>query len=145
MRSPYLRLPAKPLPAVPQASTQKTEAPGQKPKKQKLEKPPVSDLRYEQVEAALDGKFRQNLRRRRRRLAEQGEVKYVLLDGKDAKALDEGLADFFTIEGSGWKAGVERTIAGAVYRRIDKDSHPDSPHQAVFCGAAKPAQAGVGA
>src|SRR5205823_2653542 len=43
--------------------------------------------KYEEVEAALDAKFRQNLRRRRRRLAEKGEVKYVLLDGKDAAAL----------------------------------------------------------
>jgi CelD/BcsL family acetyltransferase involved in cellulose biosynthesis len=82
--------------------------PKQKPKVEKL---PSGDARFEQVEAALDGKFRQNLRRRRRRLAEQGEVKYVLLDGKDAKALDEGLADFFTIEASGWKGEGGTAIA----------------------------------
>ena len=98
LRSPYLPLPR-------QASGSGLQAPGQKPE-EKSHKP-----RFEQVEAALDGKFRQNLRRRRRRLAEQGEVKYVLLDGKDARALDEGLADFFTIEASGWKGESGTAIA----------------------------------
>jgi len=64
-------------------------------KKQKGAQPPQS--RYDLVEASLDSKFRQNLRRRRRRLAEQGETRYVLLDGKHARALDVALADFFTI------------------------------------------------
>lgn len=104
-RSPYLALPRIEAPSA------GLEAPSQKPKKQKLEKLPASDARYEQVEAALDSKFRQNLRRRRRRLAEKGEVKYVLLDGKDAKALDEALADFFTIEASGWKGQGGTAIA----------------------------------
>jgi CelD/BcsL family acetyltransferase involved in cellulose biosynthesis len=67
--------------------------------------------KYEQVEAAVDGKFRQNLRRRKRRLAEQGEVKYALVDGKDEKQLDEALADFFTIEASGWKGRGGTAIA----------------------------------
>jgi CelD/BcsL family acetyltransferase involved in cellulose biosynthesis len=79
--------------------------------KNKKQKPPAADSRYELVEAAVDAKFRQNLRRRRRRLGEKGEVKYVLLDGKDAKALDEGLADFFTIEVSGWKGKSGTAIA----------------------------------
>lgn len=118
LRSPYLRLP--------EASGQKPEE--KKPKqKQKVEKLPTADLRFEQVEAALDGKFRQNLRRRRRRLAEQGEVKYVLLDGKDAKALDEGLADFFTIEASGWKgeggtAIAQRPELVGFYTQIARDA-----------------------
>jgi len=63
------------------------------------------------VESRLDAKFRQNLRRRRRRLAEQGEVNYVLLDGKDAKRLDCALADFFVIEASGWKGRRGTSIA----------------------------------
>src|SRR5207244_8216415 len=67
--------------------------------------------KYEQVEAAVDGKFRQNLRRRKRRLAEQGEVKYLIVDGKDAKQLDVALADFFDIEASGWKGRGGTAIA----------------------------------
>ena len=121
LRSPYLRLP--------EASGVRPQASGQKPEKQKqkVEKLPTSDVRFEQVEAALDGKFRQNLRRRRRRLAEQGEVKYVLLDGKDQKALDEGLADFFTIEGSGWKgeggtAIAQRPELVGFYTQIARDA-----------------------
>ena len=53
--------------------------------------------KYADVEAALEGKFRQNLRRRKRRLAELGQVEYELTEGDDA------LADFFDIEASGWK------------------------------------------
>jgi CelD/BcsL family acetyltransferase involved in cellulose biosynthesis len=88
---------------------------------------PTGDARFEQVEASLDAKFRQNLRRRRRRLAEQGEVRYVLLDGKDAKALDEGLADFFTIEASGWKgeggtAIAQRPELVGFYTQIARDA-----------------------
>ena len=129
LRSPYLRLPEASGFGL-RASGQKPEAPAQPQKqkqKQKVEKLPTSDARFEQVEAALDGKFRQNLRRRRRRLAEQGEVKYVLLDGKDQKALDEGLADFFTIEGSGWKgeggtAIAQRPELVGFYTQIARDA-----------------------
>ena len=135
LRSPYLTLPPQ---LSRQASGVRPQAPGEKPEasslkpekqkqKQKVEKLPTSDARFEQVEAALDGKFRQNLRRRRRRMAEQGEVKYVLLDGKDAKALDEGLADFFTIEGSGWKgeggtAIAQRPELVGFYTQIARDA-----------------------
>jgi CelD/BcsL family acetyltransferase involved in cellulose biosynthesis len=66
---------------------------------------------YDAVEKALDAKFRQNLRRRRRRLAEQGEVKYALQGGKDARELDCALADFFVIEASGWKGRGGTAIA----------------------------------
>jgi CelD/BcsL family acetyltransferase involved in cellulose biosynthesis len=108
LRSPYL-----PLPEMLAASPQQPAASHQPPatSKNKKQKPPAADSRYELVEAAVDAKFRQNLRRRRRRLGEKGEVKYVLLDGKDAKALDEGLADFFTIEVSGWKGKSGTAIA----------------------------------
>jgi hypothetical protein len=117
LRSPYLPLPELPAPgARPQGSGQN-----------KVEKLPSAGGRFELVEAALDGKFRQNLRRRRRRLAEKGEVKYVLLDGKDAAALDEGLADFFTIEGSGWKgkggtAIAQRPELVGFYTQIARDA-----------------------
>src|SRR5216684_3195501 len=99
LRSPYLVLPAiEPAVAVVEAK---------KPASRK----PQAASRYEVVESRLDAKFRQNLRRRRRRLAEQGEVKYVLLDGKDAKQLDCALADFFVIEASGWKGRCGTSIA----------------------------------
>ena len=99
LRSPYLVLPAvEPVAAVVEAK---------KPAGRK----PQAASRYETVEAALDAKFRQNLRRRRRRLAERGEVKYVLLDGKDAKQLDCALADFFVVEASGWKGRGGTAIA----------------------------------
>jgi CelD/BcsL family acetyltransferase involved in cellulose biosynthesis len=82
---------------------------------------------YEAVEKALDGKFRQNLRRRKRRLAEQGEVKYALVDGKEAKALDSALADFFEIEASGWKgrdgtAIAQRPELVGFYTQIARDA-----------------------
>jgi Acetyltransferase (GNAT) domain len=91
LRSPYLVLPPK------QNAPAKKQCDGQS--------------RYAAVEAALDAKFRQNLRRRRRRLAEQGEVRYVLEAGKDAAKLDEALADFFSIEASGWKGRGGTAIA----------------------------------
>ena len=98
LRSPYLVLP----PVEPKVSVVEAKKPGSAA-------PPAG--RYEKVESRLDSKFRQNLRRRRRRLAEQGEVKYVLLDGKDAKQLDCALADFFVIEASGWKGRGGTAIA----------------------------------
>jgi CelD/BcsL family acetyltransferase involved in cellulose biosynthesis len=82
---------------------------------------------YDAVEKALDGKFRQNLRRRKRRLAEKGEVKYALVDGKDAKALDAALADFFEIEAGGWKgkdgtAIAQRPELVGFYTQIARDA-----------------------
>jgi len=38
-------------------------------------------------------------------------VKYVIVDGRDAKELDEALADFFTIEAGGWKGQSGTAIA----------------------------------
>ena len=114
LRSPYLMLPAAPpLPAKPEGGGGGGgKKKGGAPKGAAMPSAELSP-RYELIEAAVDAKFRQNLRRRKRRLAEQGEVKYVLLDGKDQKALDEGLADFFTIESSGWKGkgGTATAIA----------------------------------
>ena len=98
LRSPYLPLPR---------PAQVIEAPGGK----KPKKPAPAPGAYELVEAALDAKFRQNLRRRRRRLAEKGKLEYVLIDGKDPKALDDALADFFDVEASGWKGEGGTAIA----------------------------------
>lgn len=82
---------------------------------------------YDAVEKGLDGKFRQNLRRRKRRLAEQGEVKYVLADVKDAKALDSALADLYEIEAGGWKgrdgtAIAQRPELVGFYTQIARDA-----------------------
>lgn len=68
--------------------------------------------RYAKVESSIDSKFRANLRRRRKRLAEKhGEVKYARVDHKDVAALDTGLADFFDIEACGWKGKGGSAIA----------------------------------
>ncbi|HYX92202.1 MAG TPA: GNAT family N-acetyltransferase [Myxococcaceae bacterium] len=51
--------------------------------------------------ARLDGKFKANLRRRRRKLEEKGRVEVKRIEGGDAleRALEEG----FALERSGWK------------------------------------------
>jgi len=82
---------------------------------------------FDAVEKSLDGKFRQNLRRRRRRLAERGEVGYEIVDGKDARALDEALADLFEIEAAGWKgkdgtAIAQRPELVGFYTQIARDA-----------------------
>jgi CelD/BcsL family acetyltransferase involved in cellulose biosynthesis len=115
LESPYRALPELPKPVL--------VANGGK--KQKGAKEPQG--RYDLVEASLDSKFRQNLRRRKRRLAEQGDVSYAILDGKDAKALDVALADFFSIEASGWKgrggtAIAQRPELVGFYTQIARDA-----------------------
>jgi CelD/BcsL family acetyltransferase involved in cellulose biosynthesis len=99
LRSPYLTLPA----IEPPVAVVDAKKPGSRQ--------PAAASRYEKVESSLDAKFRQNLRRRRRRLAEQGAVSYALVPGKDAKELDCALADFFVIEASGWKGRGGTAIA----------------------------------
>jgi hypothetical protein len=99
LHSPYRKLPEQQKPVL--------VAKGGK--KQKGADPPQG--RYELVEAGLDAKFRQNLRRRRRRLEAQGETRYTLVPANDGKALDVALADFFTIEASGWKGRGGTAIA----------------------------------
>lgn len=55
----------------------------------------------EELEKRLDSHFRQNLRRRRRRLEEHGPVALEVVTGLDG--LDAALEDAFAIEASGWK------------------------------------------
>ncbi len=94
------------------------------------------------VEAKADSKFKANLRRRRRRLAEQhGEVKYLQVDNKDAKALDLALADFFDIEASGWKGEGGSAIAldpklVGFYTQIARDAAKRGALQLSFVEAA---------
>jgi CelD/BcsL family acetyltransferase involved in cellulose biosynthesis len=56
---------------------------------------------WEELEKRLDARFRQNLRRRHRRLEEHGPVRFELVTG--AEGLDAALEDAFTIEAAGWK------------------------------------------
>src|SRR5690606_22324004 len=49
----------------------------------------------------LDRHFRQNLRRRRRRLAEHGELGFEVITG--GEEVDAALEDALAIEASGWK------------------------------------------
>jgi len=55
----------------------------------------------EELDRRLDARFRQNLRRRRRRLEEHGRVSLEIVTGGDA--LDAALEDAFDIEAAGWK------------------------------------------
>jgi CelD/BcsL family acetyltransferase involved in cellulose biosynthesis len=103
--------------------------------------PGKGEGRMAQVEEAVDSKFRANLRRRRRRLAEQGEVRYAHVDGKDAAQLDAGLADFFDIEASGWKGRGKSAIAldprlVGFYTQIARDAARRGALQLAFieCG-----------
>jgi Acetyltransferase (GNAT) domain len=106
-RSPYLALPQAPV---------RTVGPEGDPRG-----------RFAEIEARVDAKFRANLRRRRRRLAETGELRYRVLDGKDAAALDSGLADLYAIEASGWKgrggtAIAQRPELVGFYTQIARDA-----------------------
>jgi CelD/BcsL family acetyltransferase involved in cellulose biosynthesis len=61
-----------------------------------------------ELERRLDAKFRQNLRRRRRRLESHGTVLLETLRGLEG--LDEALEEAFEIESSGWKGQAETSI-----------------------------------
>lgn len=69
----------------------------------RLERSPfvATDLGWDDYLASLGGKLRRELRRRRRRLGEQGRVELVVEDGRGD--LDELLAEGFRVEGSAWK------------------------------------------
>lgn len=56
---------------------------------------------WEELHGRLDSRFRQNLRRRRRRLQEHGDVSFETIRGLEG--LDQALEDAFAIEASGWK------------------------------------------
>jgi len=65
---------------------------------------------WAEFEGRLDAHFRQNLRRRRRRLEEHGTVQLEVLT--TTEGLDAALEDAFSIEASGWK-GEERSAIRA--------------------------------
>ena len=64
---------------------------------------------YAELEATLRSDFRSNLRRRRRRLKELGEV--VVERHSSPETLDERLREGFEVERSGWKGKAGTAIA----------------------------------
>jgi CelD/BcsL family acetyltransferase involved in cellulose biosynthesis len=71
---------------------------------------PYLELGGEAVESRLSAKFRGNLRRRARRLAELGAVALRREDGADD--VEGTLRDFLALEASGWKGAAGTAIAG---------------------------------
>ncbi len=69
---------------------------------------------WEEYEAGLPTQRRRELRRRRRRLEERGELSLEIADGSER--LEQLLAEGFAVEGSGWKAEEGTAI----------DSRPDT-------------------
>jgi CelD/BcsL family acetyltransferase involved in cellulose biosynthesis len=83
----------------------------------RLERSPFvsTELGWDHYLASLTGKLRRELRRRRRRLEEQGHVELVVEDGQ--RSLDELLAEGFRVEGSAWKDARGTAIASHHARR----------------------------
>jgi CelD/BcsL family acetyltransferase involved in cellulose biosynthesis len=71
--------------------------------RERMERSPFIPVKepWETYESTLDKRFRQNLRRRTRRLGEEGEMAFDINDGSEnlAPLLDEG----FALESLGWK------------------------------------------
>jgi CelD/BcsL family acetyltransferase involved in cellulose biosynthesis len=64
---------------------------------------------WERYQAGLDRKLRSEIRRRRRRLEEQGELRLEVSDG--GERLDELLAEGFRLEAAAWKGEAGTAIA----------------------------------
>ena len=69
------------------------------------------DGEWAAYERSLDPRLRQDLRRRRRRLEEQGDVTVEVLDG--AERLDVLLEEGFRVEAAGWKGERRTAIASS--------------------------------
>jgi CelD/BcsL family acetyltransferase involved in cellulose biosynthesis len=68
----------------------------------------ISETTWEAYEKGLDRKLRSELRRRRRRLEEEGRLTLEVFDGKER--LEELLEEGFRVEGSGWKDAAGTSI-----------------------------------
>jgi CelD/BcsL family acetyltransferase involved in cellulose biosynthesis len=68
----------------------------------------ATDNAWDEYEARLRRKFRSELRRRRRRLEEEGQLTLEVHDGTER--LDELLAEGFRVEGLGWKSTYGTSI-----------------------------------
>jgi CelD/BcsL family acetyltransferase involved in cellulose biosynthesis len=89
----------------------------------RLERSPYvrTDGSWEDFERSIDRRLRSEIRRRRRRLAEQGDLRVEVEDGSER--LPELLKRGFDVEGSGWKveqgtAIVSRPGTLAFYTRV---------------------------
>jgi CelD/BcsL family acetyltransferase involved in cellulose biosynthesis len=78
-----------------------------------LESSPVVSLSdgWDSYEAGLSKKIRTELRRRRRRLSEMGELEFAVEDG--SRALDRALEEGFEVERAGWKGQKGTAIASS--------------------------------
>lgn len=86
---------------------------------------PYVELSKGGVEERVSSKFRANLRRRAKRLGEMGAVALKRVD--DAEGLDVAVAEFLSLEASGWKGQGGTAIAGdpalvRFYARIARDA-----------------------
>jgi CelD/BcsL family acetyltransferase involved in cellulose biosynthesis len=75
-----------------------------------------TDKAWDVYESGLRRKFRSEIRRRRRRLEEQGRLTLEVSDGKDR--LEELLEEGFKVEGLGWKEAYGTSI----------NAHPATRH-----------------
>jgi CelD/BcsL family acetyltransferase involved in cellulose biosynthesis len=71
---------------------------------------------WAEYEAGLPAQRRRELRRRRRRFQEQGELAFEIADGSER--IEELLAEGFAIEGSGWKTDNGTAIESRVDTRL---------------------------
>ena len=76
----------------------------------------ATDGAWDRYESGLRRKFRSELRRRRRRLKEEGRLTLEVSDGTEG--LEELLEEGFRVEGSGWKNAYGTSI----------NSHPATRH-----------------
>jgi CelD/BcsL family acetyltransferase involved in cellulose biosynthesis len=78
-----------------------------------LERSPCIDTAdgWAAYQAGLDAKLRRELRRRRRRLDDQGVVEVTVDDG--GQALDERLTEGFAVEALGWKGDAGTAVASS--------------------------------
>jgi CelD/BcsL family acetyltransferase involved in cellulose biosynthesis len=87
------------------------------------------DDNWDAYESGLRRKFRSELRRRRRRLEEQGHLTLEVFDGTER--LHELLEDGFRVEGSGWKGAYGTSINAS---RALKRFYTEVAQWAADCG-----------
>jgi len=75
----------------------------------------ISETSWAAYESGLDKNLRQNLRRRRRRLEEEGQVALDIFDG--TQGLEELLEEGFRVEGSQWKEAQGTSINSSPAKR----------------------------
>lgn len=89
----------------------------------------IDGTSWEAYESGLRSKFRSELRRRRRRLEEEGQLALEVSDGRER--LNELLEEGFCLEDSGWK-GAQGTSVNA--RPAVRRFYTEVAHWAAECG-----------